>query len=80
MLGLVEPLAALDLDQALAVRLRMAERARRAAETGGSSFARLDAVLSGAGPRTSPEGLRYEDPVALARAEVERVRREGLVH
>lgn len=58
----------------------MAERQQRALETGGGSFARLDAVLSGASPRTSPEGLRYEDPIALARAEMDRVRREGLVH
>jgi hypothetical protein len=58
----------------------MAERTRQAVETGGTPFARLDAVLSGGGASHTPDGLRYEDPVALARAEVDRVRRLGLVH
>lgn len=71
---------ALDLDKALAVRLRMAELEQQQAHESGGPYARLDAVLAGRGPRTSPEGLRYEDPIALARAEMDRVRREGLVH
>ena len=53
---------------------------KRDASTSPSSFDRLDATLSGHGPRTSPEGLRYEDPVALYRAEMARVALEGLVN
>lgn len=58
----------------------MAERTHRTAETGNTPFAHLDAVLSGGGPTHTGDGLRYEDPTALARAEVDRVRRLGLVH
>ena len=60
----------------------MADQRRRVAESSGptAGFGRLDLVLSGEGASRDPEGLNYEDPQALFRAEMERVRREGLVH
>lgn len=78
LLALSDPVVALALDEALAARLAMADRDQRDLTAPAGPTARLHALLRGAGPRTDPEGLTYEDPVALYRAEMAR-RTEGSV-
>lgn len=77
LMGITAPRVALDVDQALHLRLLELERADQRARTGGP-FGRLDATLAGQGPRFTEDGLRYQDPRALYREEMER--RQGLVN
>lgn len=79
LLGLTGPRVALDLDQTLAVRLKVAENRDQRAHSN-TPFGRLDAVLAGQGPQISPDGLRYQSAQAVYDAEMEARRREGLVH